>query len=154
MTPLIVAMLLMLTPTADVDINIDFAKPDYSACCRAVERGETVYLAIGVTPEPDDYYTPSLKYPDGREFVPGRYKCWKEKEKAVMVAVEVPPLPTFPGAVRSDRVKPSGATPVVAGNKSHYCPNCGAGQWLRIMGWNADGTHNHFCESCKTLFAH
>lgn len=164
---------------ADARRPANFAPPevlDYTACLKAVRDGKKVYLAIGVSPQAGDYSTHSLKLPDGKEAERGRYKCflhdgepnWQpvddDNNVKTVTAAEVRSVSTFrpvqswndarPGVPADGRVKQAGAVPVVAGVKSHFCPNCGAGEWLVIQGWNADGTHRHRCENCGTVFSH
>lgn len=88
---------------------------------------------------------------------------------AIVQKVEVPPptatlyylqtapgvrsYPTFPG-LPAVGVTSGRANPVVTGDRSHFCPRCGAGEWRTIESWNRDGTHNHYCKACKQTFSH
>lgn len=101
----------------------------------------------------------------------GVYRCWCDSTGPKMepvdgkfddqAATEVRPSTPFRPSVQPVHsgvstigVTAAGAIPVVAGDRSHLCPSCGAGPWTVIRGFNPDGTHTHTCESCGKSFKH
>lgn len=71
------------------------------------------------------------------------------KKIAVAEWSNAKPVPQATPAPRRS-AQPSGF-PVY--NPSHNCPACGSSQYV-VAGWNADGTHNHQCPSCRTVWRH
>jgi hypothetical protein len=144
---------------------------DYPAAFAAVRAGAAVTLVVGgVTPPPGDHYTATAAEANRPA---GVYRCelrggvpWIEPAAVptTPAAPEVRPAATFPDtdpvrpvrptAVRPVGVTAGGAKPVVTGDRSHQCPNCGTGPWAVIAGFNPDGTHRHQCQNCGTVFTH
>lgn len=175
-TTLAALLVALSSPAYAVDISIDYGPPaakttvdarDYAACLAAVDRGETVYLAVGPYQDREitDYWIEKLP-----PMPNGRYRCWLDPvhgqrmepadAPAVKVAPEVRPAPTFPQPVPGIGVQSSMSTgprvTVKTGSAvaEHYCPKCRTGPWYTIMGWNPDDTHNHLCQNCGQVFSH
>ena len=99
----------------------------YGECLRAVERGETVYLAVGVNPHPGDYSTYHLRRLDGEPFKAGRYRCWKnERGESKMDPVSLVAETETPiGRTGPIVVGPGGVTVPLTpvGRPGQTCPN-------------------------------
>lgn len=96
-----------------------------------------------------------------------RWERWPGEDwKLVPLSRVAPAAPTTAAPGVAARTFPQyapsiGAAPARSGSAvrsggyhaGHNCPNCGHSQYV-ISGHNRDGTHNHACPSCGTVWRH
>lgn len=150
--PLLVLVLLVgEPPQAPPVVKLPQAPPviapkkyDYAACLEAVDRGETVYLAVGK--DSDEKFVYSVKELPGRDA--GYYKCWKNGKLKQMQRVDPKTLQPL---VMEEKPVVGVADP----NADHKCPNpnCGAYQFVQSS-QQGDGSHTHTCAQCGTSWRH
>lgn len=138
-------LLLAVTPAADPPKRLPVALPPrvlpvattadgYADCLAAVDRGETVYLAVGVAAEKGDYSCSETPM----KSAPGRYKCWK--------------LPDGRPWMEPVDAKAT-AAPAADSHSDHQCPKCGTMVWVQ-SGQRPDGSHTHTCPHCGSSWSH
>lgn len=143
---------------------------EYQKCLEYVQTVGDCLLCVGMPKDfaPKAYYTAfAVDKLDG--FPAGVYLCsWPDTGKPPRMdrqtkyepqaAPEVRSIPTFPGVPATVRGGlPDGRVTVTKTGSAvadHLCPRCGTGPWYEIAGFNADGTHNHWCPNCRQMFSH
>ena len=129
-------------PALVAKFDPDPVRRDYTGCLSAVTHGETVFLSVGVKPQPGDYHADKLP-----KIEPGRYRCWHEKGRGgVMEPVDKD----------GKRVEPKAAPvqPAAEFDPEHKCPKAGCPGRQSVGMPNGDGSHTHTCPQCGTSWSH